>query len=509
MRRRAFAATLSILLAMLLVSASPSKSTKKKATAKAVAATTTTQQPPPVVPPSNGGCLSPPRVTTTLPADAAASDQADFNCFAWQEFISLNWTASTTTAGQPNTSIPASQFGTPNDNTPKVWETYMNPGDVFRPNALPPLPWGTGSGQTKAKALKHLGMFSKFDSGAVTLDLSDFTPAFTNSWLTAQNGYLTLFEIRLNQDEYNYINDPNGLYNAKTQQTFVVNPGINLPAGKTSYGPVGAIEVKAAWIELDDPSLWPYFKTSKAYVTYPSDPSSPQLVTVGLVGLHIIHKTPSGQQFIWATFEHVNNAPSTTDISGNTLLNWYTYYNLNCNPQTDHYGCQQNKEPVAGTDPYSAPVQVVRTNPIMTSSTDNIAGLNYYVWQQIAAANPNSVYLNYQLVNVLWPNNNTMIQPGATTPLTQGNSQPTTAVTYVANTTLETYFQNNAQCLDCHTGAPIASVTSGNVVKIRSTRGPNAVAVGSSATYASDYSFLFSSAQTPPSTAIVPKPKPK
>jgi len=46
-------------------------------------------------------------------------------------------------------------------------------------------------------------------------------------------------------------------------------------------------------------------------------------------------------------------------------------------------------------------------------------------------------------------------------------------------------------------------------VKIRSTRGPNAVAVGSSATYASDYSFLFSSAQTPPSTAIVPKPKPK
>jgi hypothetical protein len=507
MRSRAFAGTLAILATLTILAAAPSKT--KKTASKTVAATTTTQSPPPVVAPSSGGCLKPPKITTTLPADAASSDQLDFNCFAWQEFIALNWTASTTTAGQPDTSVGASQFGMPNDPAPKVWETYINPGDVFRANAQPPLPWGQGAGQLKKRAPKHLGMINKFDGSGVTLDLSEFTEAFTQSWLTAQNGLLTLYEVRLNQDEYNYINT-NGLYNAQTQQTFVTTSGINLPAGQTKYGPVGAIEVKAAWIELDDPSLWPYFKTSQAYVTYPTNPSSPQLVTVGLVGLHIIHKTPSGQQFIWATFEHVNNAPSTTDISAGTLLDWYTYYNASCDPATDHYQCKPNAQPQPGTDPYNAPVQVLRLNPIDTSAgVNNVAGLNYYVWQQIAKVNPNSVYLNYQLVNVLWPSQNTAIPPGATTPLTQGNAQPSAAVEKVANTTLETYFQTTKTCLDCHVYAPIASVTTGNVVTIRSMRGPNAVVAGSSATYASDYSFLFKMAQSPPTTTIGPVKKKK
>lgn len=493
MRRRAFVGTLAILTALTMLSAAAPAKSKKKAAVKTAAVTTTTQQPPPIVPPSTDGCLQPPKITTTLPADSAASDQQDFNCFAWQQFISLNWTASTTTAGQPDTSIPASQFGVPNDPAPKVWETYITSGDVFRANAQPPLPWGQGSGQSKAKAAKYLGMINKFDGTGAKLELSEFTEAFTNSFLTAQNGFLTLYEIRLNQDEYNYINQ-NGLYNAQTQQTFVTTKGINLPAG--------AIEVKAAWIELDDSSLWPYFKTSKAYVTYPSAPSSPQLVTVGLVGLHIIHKTPSGQQFIWATFEHVNNAPSTADLDAKTLLDWYTYYNASCKPATDYYQCRPNAQPETGTDPYNAPIQVVRLNPIGTSpGVNNIAGLNYYVWQQIAKVNPNSVYLNYQLVNVLWPNNNTVIPPGARTPLTQGNAQPPSAVEKVANTTLETYFQATRTCLDCHVKAHIASTTGGQGA-VTVPANPDAAATTSTAPFASDYSFLFSSAQSPPATAI-------
>src|SRR3712207_5801144 len=42
-------------------------------------------------------------------------------------------------------------------------------------------------------------------------------------------------------------------------------------------------EIKAAWIQLDDPSLWPSFKTSQAVVFYPSAPTTPVTATMGLV----------------------------------------------------------------------------------------------------------------------------------------------------------------------------------------------------------------------------------
>jgi hypothetical protein len=187
----------------------------------------------------------------------------------------------------------------------------------------------------------------------------------------------------------------------------------------------------------------------------------PKLVTVGLVGLHIIHKTAKGQQFIWATFEHVNNAPSTTDLKNN-LKPWYTFYNAQCDPNTDHYQCQPNAQvsptlyfPHLPNDSYKDPIQVVRTTPISTTSSNNIVGLNQYVWAQINKANPNSVFLNYQLVNVLWANNNTKIQPGATVPLTKGDPQPNPGTRPVANTTMETYLQAKT-CIDCHAYASIA-----------------------------------------------------
>ena len=67
---------------------------------------------------------------------------------------------------------------------------------------------------------------------------------------------------------------------------------------------------------------------------------------MGLTGLHIIHKTKNSPQFIWATFEHVNNAPNKNEIKNkNNLLKWYTFYNLNCDPKKDHYKCNLNAQP--------------------------------------------------------------------------------------------------------------------------------------------------------------------
>jgi hypothetical protein len=512
----------------------------------------------PVVAAASSPCPSYTALTSAIPSDMAVpTSQSNANCFAWQEFIALNWTGQVSTcAADP--SVQAASFGTPLDNNPKVWELYKQDTDIFLPGAAAPSAWCSQSqvvpsrfrSLTASRLLaaagsaghpKFLSAISK-DANDPQVKLTQCLQAGTASsceeggWLTAQSGIIALYEIRVNQDEFAYI-DSNGLYNAVTQQTFVQKPGINLPDGTSGTGP-GSIELKASWIELDDPSMWPYYKTSQALVSYPNNPT-PKLVTVGLTGLHIIHKTGRSPQFIWATFEHVHNAPSTTDISSHNLLPWYTFYNANCNPATDHYQCVANAQINGGTpqkpyfpqspaDPYNAPVQVVRQNPLSSSTTDNIVAINAWAQALIAGANPNSVFQNYELVDVLWSNTPTQIPAGATTPLTAGNPQPNPSLEFVANTTLETYMQNTATCSSCHVYAPIAqassanlrgnvhkgnvapsispavhafllrpSIQSGNTKALASTT----PLLASSPTYASDYSFLFSSAQSPSTQA--------
>lgn len=466
---------------------------------------------------SKPSCLKPPTISPTLPADSALSSQADFNCFGWQEFIALNWKASPTQAGQPDPSAGPSTFGTPStdgDSPAVVWETYMADSQVFLPNGAPPPPFGTkgslptacteGTAAAEAKLVAPKRSKDRFTTGyhvlmntskfapalvrslkarslATTNDLSEIIQAGTNSWLTAQNGEITYYEIRLNEDEYSYIKN-NKLYDANCQWQAVQpgHAGVLLPAGKTGSSTViGAIEVKAAWLPLKDPALYSQYLTAQAVTVNPD--GSCQSIVVGLVGLHIIHKTSNAKQFAWATFEHVNNDPDVNQVQAGGL-SAYTYYNPNCNKATDPYQCAVNTQPppcgTSTTPPcnYAAPMQVVRTNPL----PNDVVTLNNYVHSEIQKANANSVFRNYQLVNVMWPNNNTTVQPGATTPLTAGNPQPPTTQGGLANTTMETYFQTMPACLNCHVYASISSNSSHG-----------------STNFASDYSFLFLLAQSP------------
>jgi hypothetical protein len=429
-----------------------------------------------VAEPSTAGCQAPPSLSYLIPSDIAGhNSQANVNCLAWQDFIAANWRASLTTCAADAT-VSASEFGQPNNTRPVVWETYKEASDVFRKGGIRPSPWCSGD--------------QADDTGKVLG--SSFTQAGTKgAWLTGQNHHVVYYEKRMNRDVFSYI-DGNLLYDASNQASFGKSVGIDLPDGTATfsqYGNDGSIVFKAAWIELPDPSQWVYFKTSKAYVIDPGSNGPPRLATMGLVGLHIIHKTAKSPQFVWATFEHVRNAPSAGDIQNKRLLNWYTFYNAGCSRQTDHYHCTANAQPAGATptnptlprpatDPYDAPMQVVRENPISATTFNNIAGLNQWVWNLIRDRNPNSVFLNYELVDVLWADIPTRNPPGAKIPLTAGNPQPNPAIRKVANTTVETYFQNTSTCLDCHASAAIASADETKNI-------------------ASDYSFLFGEADTP------------
>jgi hypothetical protein len=424
-------------------------------------------------------CMNFPQIAPNLPGDVDVPNHPNAQCFAWQQFIALNWLAKPGRAGEPDRSRGPRDFGRPGAATPVVWETYKEAHEVFLNNGAPPRPWGvSGLLESLPSGFKNLAavdtedqasgslvfrMTSKVDPEAT--ELRRIHQAFSNGWLTAQNRKLTYYGIHMNRAEFDYIVS-NRFYDAREQR----GKFINLPAGRTGRSPgstpaEGSIEIKSAWVELTDPKLRSRFRTTTACIV---EGDGCRMALVGLVGLHIIHKTETFPQWSWATFEHVDNAPDREEIRQGTLKRRYTYFNPRCPTDSTEPQCVPNRLP---TPPMDRPVQVVRLTPIPPSSRE----LNRLVHQQIRRANPDSVWQYYDLVDIQWPEAAETITDIRDIPLPQGGMTPTS----VTNATLETYVQHST-CMDCHRTAKIACVG----------------AICSS--QAADYSFLFNTARPSP-----------
>ncbi len=467
-----------------------------------------------------------------LPAyfSTAMKNQTAADCFAWQEFIYANWKADPNNPGLPDPNAQPSSFGTPNDTAATVWESFLSATQVFsQPAARARTAW-----MAKRPVVKMLTKLSKL--GDAVLNLASIGQAGDGKWITDQRGVPAFYEIRLNLDEYAYITT--NVFNGSDLATFAGQRacasqpgkngrgGFNLPAGNASgntdvdclgnvatYGQgVGAIEIKAAWVALPaDGSLNYRYKTSLAQYTLPGGETVQ--ATMGLVGLHIIHKVPGANQFIWATFEQIDNDPD--DNNGNPVAPTlpanpnrkaspgYTFFNTSCNPQTDTYyhcvpntlpgdACPIGKPPTPGCFPYSAPMQITRITPVDSQANS----VNGYAWSLQPA---DSVFNYYRLIDVQWPNSSSPVPPKSTVPLSTGDITPSSANRIVANTTLETYMQTKNSCMDCHQYASIAQpsrqslvLRAGRYVRRVLIMGPNkAPAATGNPAYASDYSFVF------------------
>jgi hypothetical protein len=245
--------------------------------------------------------------------------------------------------------------------------------------------------------------------------------------------------------EFNYI-VAHKLYNSASQKPPFV---ISFPPGNNTTSEVGSVHVKAAWKILnlsgpgqrDDASR---FYTAQALIYTPGIPSAFQ-ATVGLVGLHIAHKTMSRPEWIWSTFEQVDNAADAPDKPGQPIPpppnppNQYSFTNWNC-PIAQ---CPPPNKQVDQTS--NQPVQVLRVTPIVDTKT-----LNAQFQQALRAWNPKNVWQYYQLVSTQWPT-----KPSNTTAF--GDPRPA----FLANTVIETFFQGPSpahptsqdpphSCLDCH-----------------------------------------------------------
>ena len=429
-----------------------------------------------------------------VPGDITPSaNQSQFDCYAWQEFIGLNWPSASAPDGGP-----PSQFGDPSDTGPTVWETFMDAAVLFNMAGTAPPAWGMqppppascqaapGAGSLSASHAAVLYMSSSFIDVLDPSASHQATPP--PNWLGAQSGQNVWYDIKVDQDEYDYIADA-GLYNASNQAAFYADGGaqISLPMGQLKFGStiaVGAIELKASWVVVTDPTnaKWTRYKRSPAFLYDPTSGACTS-VTVALVALHVIHKTSSQPTWIWATFEQVDNVhepdagapaggytfasapgsctPNTLTVSSACLPDSGTSFDGGTSSVT--ISCTPNAQPPYNLGPGCppAPIQVARA----TAIDGNAMQANELAQAFIRSANPSSVWQYYELVNVIWSTDPPITQPRKQ-PLTVKSLQPAIPV---ANTTLETYAQNK-KCTDCHVHGSI---------------------VGKSG-FESDFSFVFS-----------------
>lgn len=431
-------------------------------------------------------CLNPPSMTASMPKDTTLSDQTSFNCFAWQEFISVNWP-----------SKPGEAFGLPGSYTPVIFETYMSTQEFLKPDGSQPPKWEERSFE---KYDKDMDIRTMHATSKITVDFDpsqDLEQAFPaksdRAWLADKEGNLVWYEILVNKDEFDYIYK-NKFYNSMEQYKAAESgTHIDLPLGDLDTQ-VGAMEFKAAWLSVADENdaKWNRYKMTKAKVCSYDGVCKAQ--PFALVGLHIIHKTTSQASWVWATFEHMDNAPDKKEVTKGTVSGDYNFYSDRCEQSViapecingavnQKTSCQVNTAPAYALNfvdgqasgkcqPY--PIQVAREFPIPATNENPVQQTNTAAHQLIKEASPSSVYQYYNLVNVLWNDASVNENKAKELPLNslaKTGFRPNSNTHPVANTVLETYIQGMT-CISCHSAATLSPPKHGK-------------------RFASDYSFVF------------------
>ena len=379
-----------------------------------------------------------------------------FDIFAWQTFIALNWPANAD--GSPN------RDKTLSDNTsPRVWMSWRTNDSVFKPDGSRPDAWDGAKNVAYAKD-PTLWRFSKMlnEARSPANELTDFVQAFTGP-LVDLNGKFVRYESYLNKTQFDYIVE-NELYNQEGQIEFVSNKGqqIRFPANQVAPEKKhGSMGIKLAWKQLGDNDIPSRYLTREAIVVStsfdekgnPVKTRSKQLL--GLVGMHITALTQTAPNWIWTTFEQVDNVVANDLEFGKSLKGERIRVHPNFN-NTDNPTKPVNVLPPKNAVPDAKgdfttwnekkttnPVQLTRLVPIPPAT----AALNHMV--QTLLAKESSVLQYYELVGAQWP-----VQPGFPAFPGGAGSAPESVLfktpgrvvpVYVINTVLEFYFQGGNQ----------------------------------------------------------------
>jgi hypothetical protein len=305
-----------------------------------------------------------------------------------------------------------------------VFETYKAEWELFQPNGSAPSTWSTFGGvptfpcqgQISSPGFNDLilAAVSKFE------DLGEAGFGRLVGPIVSQNSNYERYLTSFNQAEFNQI----------VQSKWYLRS--NLPDGGLTFVN-GALDLKTSWIVMDNIPQPERFYTRQAWVM-DIDTGACSQKTVGLVGMHIVQKTPSRPQWIWSTFEHVDSVPpQSPGHIGPFAFN-------------DNSGTHMpDKNPISFPPPVQAPApfNIERVRPIDPSTQQTNTAYR--------KALEGTVWANYELVMTQWP----LQANSPNVPASPPNTFPGSSIPFqggFANTTMETFDQKNVAtgCMACH-----------------------------------------------------------
>jgi hypothetical protein len=369
------------------------------------------------------------------PIDPDLNEIAVFDDYSWRAFIALNWPAKTGVRGVPD---ELKKIGDASDPGAKVvWGTWKADYELSEREGSPPTEWSSFDGFTPSPELPFEGSGRTMVLGSF-FNFRDFNQAGNGRFgspLVAQNHTYIRFEVRLNEVEFDFIRD----------QQLYRRSRLSTPGNAKLRFPNNSVAVKAAWKVIKEDEL--AAAQGKYYLVDAMvlDPvtNTCKLQKMGLVGLHIVQKTRMRPQWVWSSFEHIDNVPEpeTKPAPGRR-------FSLN-DPSRPQVLDPSNAPPSISENNLPAenpkPMQVIRTKKIADSTKKTN--------QDYQALLRGTVWENYQLVMTQWPK---FPEPeeenGAPFP---GQFTGPDPMTNIANTTMETYFQKSAStsCMNCHDAA--------------------------------------------------------
>jgi hypothetical protein len=320
-----------------------------------------------------------------------------FDDYSWKTFVAMVWPVAPGERGQPDTSKTVAADG------PRVFETLKAVWEIFRNDASTErAAWNDyeDAGFNACQAPVSFGnmvlaSFSKFSD----MGLAGFGSLIGP--LVAQNRTYVRYVTGFNKVEFDQIISGQFFLRSK------------LPAAPSSLKfQDGAIDVKSSWILMSGIPHPERYYTRTALVMDPETQTCSNQ-TVGLVGLHIAQKTPTRPQWIWTTFEQVDNVPPA-DAGAPGNFNFNDGHGT-AMPPSDPYPI----DPLIVPPP--APFNVTRTLPINPSTVQTNAA-----YRKLMAA-AGAKWQFYQLVMTQWP----LTASDPTKPGTPANTFPGTGVALV------------------------------------------------------------------------------
>jgi hypothetical protein len=383
----------------------------------------------------------------------------DFHTFAWNQFIYLTQMAEDSHNRDARSARSSQPAPTPLFMHLAPWYNALKADELPPPAAYP--------GGDTSLSCAHLSMDQAGDDDHL-VDVAHNT---------------VLYDIRFNQPMYDHIvGQPGGSNGVYTQRQFLsacapdpttgnCTKTLLLPPLTSQDTAIGSLEIKTAWRD---------FGTNACPSSFYCDGR------FGLVGLHLVQKTPTHGEWIWASFEHVANDPDCAPVGDSPIAPlsplqtpWSFFDPATAGPQVmstatcspaapspqcngdPRYSvgkhvtvfkpvniCRTSTLPPGGASPQncavpSDPTQSTANNP------GNVACLNASLRPRLSG-----VWQNYKMIGSLWlkgktkPDEEFWVGGFQNHPALQPPPKEPVGFPHLANTTMETWLQPGATGYD-------------------------------------------------------------